>query len=51
MGNDRMNPFAMALVLLQFSSAIYEFVMGRYLLGGLFLCYTVANLILCYIGK
>ena len=39
-------PFFIALIILTFLTAINFFVIKNYLMGGVFLCYGVANILL-----
>lgn len=43
----QMNPFMIALAVIQFLACIYESYYGEFPKAALYFCYTVANVILC----
>lgn len=46
-----MNPFIGLLTIVQFIAAIYELIKGNRYMAMLYLCYSVANVLLMIIGS
>ena len=46
-----MNPFMGALAILQFAAAVYEFIKADKYVALLYLCYTIANILLIIIAQ
>lgn len=44
-----MNPFMVVLAVIQFLACIYESYYGEFPKAALYFCYTVANVILCFL--
>lgn len=42
----KLNPFMLILAAVQFMACLYEYKIGNYNRGNLYVCYTIANILL-----